>query len=118
MAVEFRLLGDIEICAGERVISVGHARRRYVLGVLLADANRVVSTSQLVERVWGEHRLLANPMGALQTYISLLRRTDGVAGHVTITRQSPGYKAIVSPDAVDLHRFSDLIARAPDGQRR
>jgi DNA-binding SARP family transcriptional activator/tetratricopeptide (TPR) repeat protein len=112
MAVDFRLLGDIEIWAGERVIDVGPARRRYVLGVLLADANRVVPVGQLVERVWGERRLPANPAGALQTYISLLRQATGPAGNVTIARQAPGYKAIVSAETIDLHRFRNLIGRA------
>jgi DNA-binding SARP family transcriptional activator/tetratricopeptide (TPR) repeat protein len=112
MAVEFRLLGDVEIWAGERVIDVGHARRRYVLGVLLADANRVVPVGQLVERVWGERRLPAHPAGALQTYISLLRRVTGIAGNVAIARQAPGYKAIVSAETIDLHRFRDLIGQA------
>jgi DNA-binding SARP family transcriptional activator/tetratricopeptide (TPR) repeat protein len=108
VTVEFRLLGDIEVRAGERVIDVGHARRRGVLAVLLTDANRVVPSGQLVERVWGERPLPANPAGALQTYISLLRRE----ADVTIARQAPGYKAVVRAETIDLHRFRDLIGRA------
>jgi DNA-binding SARP family transcriptional activator len=108
VTVEFRLLGDIEVRAGERVIDVGHARRRCVLAVLLTDANRVVPSGQLVERVWGERRLPANPAGALQSYISLLRREVDV----TIARQAPGYKAVVRAETIDLHRFRDLIGRA------
>jgi DNA-binding SARP family transcriptional activator/tetratricopeptide (TPR) repeat protein len=111
MTVQFRLLGDIEVWAGERVVDIGHARRRHVLGVLLASVNQVVPAGQLVERVWGE-KLPANPASALQSYISLLRRMAGIAGNVTIARQAPGYKAVAEADTIDLHRFQNLIGAA------
>jgi DNA-binding SARP family transcriptional activator/tetratricopeptide (TPR) repeat protein len=112
MAVEFRLLGSVEVRAGGRLIDVGHARQRCVLAVLLAEANRVVAAGQLVDRVWGGHRLPISPVGALQTYISLLRRAVAPAGEVLIVRQASGYKVVVDEDMVDLHRFRSLIARA------
>ena len=112
MVVEFCLLGDVEVRAGGGLIDVGHARQRCVLAVLLFEANRVVAASQLVDRVWGEGRLPASPVSALQTYVSLLRRAMASAGDVVIARQASGYKAVVDADAVDLHRFRSLIARA------
>jgi DNA-binding SARP family transcriptional activator/tetratricopeptide (TPR) repeat protein len=111
MTVQFRLLGDIEMRVSDQVVDLGHARRRHVLGVLLNDANQVVPAGQLVERVWGD-QLPVNPAGALQSYISLLRRAPGIAGNVIIARQAPGYKAIVSAETIDLHRFRDLVNRA------
>src|ERR1700722_12541753 len=90
MTVQFRLLGDIEMRVSDQVIDLGHARRRHVLGVLLNDANQVIPVGQLVERVWGD-QLPVNPAGALQSYISLLRRAPGIAGNVIIARQAPGY---------------------------
>ncbi len=110
--MEFRLLGDIEVLVSDRRIDVGHARQRCVLAVLLAEANRVVPASQLVDRVWGERQLPADPASAVQTYISLLRRATGAAGNVIIARQAPGYKVIVDAEMIDLHRFWDLISRA------
>jgi DNA-binding SARP family transcriptional activator/tetratricopeptide (TPR) repeat protein len=124
MAVEFRLLGGVEARDGERLIDIGHARQRSVLAGLLVDANRVVSAEQLADRVWGGRRTPAHPMSALQTYISLLRRSVAVnrqaeadgqavrAGQVAIVRQGSGYKMTVDPDTVDLHRFRRLVGQA------
>jgi DNA-binding SARP family transcriptional activator/tetratricopeptide (TPR) repeat protein len=112
MAMEFRLLGDVEVRIGGQPIDPGHARQRAVLAVLLTEVNRVVPSDQLIDRVWGERRLPADPPSTLQTYMSILRRVLSPARHVTITRQSAGYKLTADPETVDLHRFSDLIARA------
>jgi DNA-binding SARP family transcriptional activator/tetratricopeptide (TPR) repeat protein len=112
MAVEFRLLGEVEARDGERLIDIGHARQRCVLAGLLADANRVVPFQQLVDRVWGDQRLPARPLSALQTYISLLRRSVAANGQVAIVRQGAGYTMTVDPETVDLHRFHRLARQA------
>jgi DNA-binding SARP family transcriptional activator/tetratricopeptide (TPR) repeat protein len=112
MPVEFRLLGAIEVRDGGRVLDAGHARQRCVLAVLLMEANRMVPVDALVDRVWGEGRAPANPVAAVQTYVSLLRRAlAGVEG-VTINRQQPGYEVVVNAESVDVHRFRGLLARA------
>jgi hypothetical protein len=53
-AVEFRVLGAVEVSVGVRSVAVGHARQRQVLAALLVDANRPVPADTLRERVWGE----------------------------------------------------------------
>lgn len=119
MTMEFCLLGDIEVGDRDRLIDVGHARQRCVLAALLFDANRVVPVHQLVDRVWGGQRLPAGPAGALQTYVSLLRRSVAADGEVAIVWQASGYKVVVV-EAVDLHRFRRLAERgraAGDDQR-
>jgi DNA-binding SARP family transcriptional activator/tetratricopeptide (TPR) repeat protein len=109
---EFLLLGDIQVRAGGRVIDVGHARQQCVLAVLLLDANQVVPASQIIDRVWGDGRLPANPVSALQTYVSLIRRAlSGLEG-VTLTRQPAGYRVSVDALAVDVHRFRHLVGQA------
>ena len=76
------------------------------------DANRVLSSWQLVDRAWGDQRLPAHPMSALQMYISLLRRSVAADGQVAIIRQGSGYKLTADPEAVDLHRVSRLAEQA------
>ncbi len=110
--MEFFLLGNVEVRDGARLVDVGHARQRYVLAMLLAEPNRVVEVGQLVDRVWGQDRLPADPAGAVQTYISFLRRVLTGSGGLAITWQSPGYTLAVDEQAVDLHRFHGLISRA------
>lgn len=110
--IDICLLGDIEVRTAGRLVDVGHMRQRSVLAVLAAEANRVVSSDQLVDRVWGGHRLPVHPTGALATYVSLLRRSLALVKDVAITWRAPGYLMTVSPHAVDLHRFNSLISRA------
>lgn len=115
MATEFQLLGDIEVRVNGGVVDVGHSRQRCVLAVLLIEANRVVSTAELIDRVWGEHRLPGNPRNALQTYISLLRRALTAAGDVSITRQAGGYKLTADAASIDAHCFGTLVRQARGG---
>lgn len=113
MATEFRLLGDIEVHVDGRVIDVGHARQRCVLAVLLVEVNSVVSAAELIDRVWGGHRLPGDPGSALQTYISLLRRALA-AGDVRIIRQGIGYKLAADAASIDVNRFGALVGQARD----
>src|SRR5215475_5811269 len=102
MAVEFRLLGAIEVRDGGTAVEVGHARQRCVLAVLLMEANRMVALDTLVNRVWGEHRAPARPAGTVQTYVSLLRRALAPSSGVAIVWQAPGYRVDVDSEAVDV----------------
>ncbi len=114
MEIRLRLLGPVEALVDGRPADVGHARQRCVLAVLALHANRAVSRDQLVERVWGGRDLPRNPAGAVQTYVSLLRRALSDTGAAVIRRQPGGYALAVEPVDVDVHRFEDLLARARD----
>src|SRR4051794_4573783 len=50
--MEFRVLGPVEAIDEGRAIRLGGAQQRRLLGVLLADADRVVPVSRLVDAVW------------------------------------------------------------------
>jgi DNA-binding SARP family transcriptional activator len=112
MSASFRLLGDIEVCVCEQPVEIGPARMQCVLVGLLVNVNQCVPTDQLVERIWGGHRLPYRPRNALQTYVSLLRRA--LAGKMTIERKQAGYLARVAEDSIDLYRFGQLVRQAAD----
>ncbi|WP_406629963.1 AfsR/SARP family transcriptional regulator [Amycolatopsis sp. WGS_07] len=111
MEIQFRLLGEIEVRVGGQPIDVGHDRQRCVLAVLLAEAGRPVPVGQVVDRVWGGHRLPGRPLKTVQTYVSLLRRALAPAA-VSITHQPAGYRIGVDEQTVDLNRFRNLIDQA------
>ena len=70
MALELRLLGDIEARVNDRPVDIGHARQRSVLAALLAEPNRPIPVGRLVDRVWGQGRMPTDPVGAIRTYVS------------------------------------------------
>ncbi|MFD4208698.1 BTAD domain-containing putative transcriptional regulator [Micromonospora tulbaghiae] len=111
MAVEFRVLGDLDVRIDGRAVRIGHARQQCVLAALLVEPNRVVATGQLISRVWGDEV----PDGAAATlrgYLSRLRQALACADEVRIVRRHPGYLLAVDPDRVDLHRFRELTEQA------
>src|SRR5215204_2354887 len=110
--VEIQVVGPIEAVVDARSIDIGHARQRCVLAVLAVDANRAVSTDQLVDRLWGE----CPPQRArevLHSYLSRLRKVLAPAG-VHIARRHDGYALSVDPDVVDVQVFRSLCAQARD----
>ncbi len=114
MAVEFRLLGDVEVRVDGHAVDLGHTRQRCVLVALLIDSNRVVPVDQLVDRVWSD-QVPQRARNAVSGYLSRLRQVLAGAAEVRITKQPGGYLLAVDPMAVDLHRFDDLITRARRG---
>ena len=54
--MDFRILGPLEVQAGESLLSLGGARQRALLAVLLLHANEVVSSDQLIEDLWGDEQ--------------------------------------------------------------
>lgn len=111
MGVEFRLLGSVEVVVDGRSVDVGPARQRVVLVALLIDANRVVPSSELVRRVWGDDP----PPGSRETlycYVSRLRRVFADIDGLYIARRSGGYVIAADHAAIDLHRFGELVAQA------
>jgi DNA-binding SARP family transcriptional activator/tetratricopeptide (TPR) repeat protein len=114
MAVELRVLGQVEVLVGGTPVDLGHARQRCVLAALLVEANQVVSTDRAVNRIWGEHpprrarQLVSNYLSRLR---SLLSGAAGGGGMV-IQRRGAGYVLLVHPGQVDVHRFRGLVARS------
>jgi DNA-binding SARP family transcriptional activator len=112
--VRFRLLGPLSVLRGDQEVDVGHPKQRCVLGVLLIEAGRPVPTSRLIERIWHD-RPPRTARNALYTYVAQLRAVLAPLG-TPITKRSNGYSIGVDPDAVDLHRFRQLIDRAKRAQ--
>ncbi|WP_410640209.1 BTAD domain-containing putative transcriptional regulator [Amycolatopsis sp. lyj-346] len=112
MAVEFRLLGRVEVRLDGEPLDVGYAQLKSVLALLLIEANQVVVVDRLVDRVWAGRRLPERPRGAIQHGIALLRAALAPVPGFAITWQDTGYRLTADPGTIDLHRFHRLIAGA------
>ncbi len=110
------VLGEFTATRDGVVLDLGGRRQRAVLAVLIMLRDQVVPAERLVDCVWGDH-LPANAPGALQAYVSHLRRRlepDATArqrGGV-IARAGPGYVLRLPADAVDAWAFEAAVQSA------
>ncbi|MFF8657875.1 AfsR/SARP family transcriptional regulator [Streptomyces huasconensis] len=110
-ALEYRILGPLEVLADGRPVPVRAAKQRALLVSLLVDAGSVVPTDTLIARLWDEPPEGAR--NALQNYVLRLRRTLGSTRGAGPIRTCPrGYVIDVPEGALDLHRFDALADRA------
>jgi DNA-binding SARP family transcriptional activator len=110
--MDFRVLGPLEVWGGDRPLSLGGAKQRALLAMLLLDANRVVSTDSLAAALWGEVAP-ERAESALEVHVAALRKLldperDRRAPGVLVTR-APGYLLRVDPEDVDRDRFERLV---------
>ena len=121
--VEFRLLGALEVVAGDRVIEIGSLKQRCLLASLLLRLNRPVPVDVLVEELWGDAPP-ASVQATLQSLVSRLRRAcetpepDGDGDAVRLRGRDGGYVLEAAPDRVDAFRFERLVADGRDAARR
>ena len=106
--MEFRILGPLEVRDGNRSVALGGAKPRALLAVLLLHADDVVSTSRLVEELWGEEPP-ATAQKMVQGYVHALR--GQLDGDVLLT-QPPGYRLRLDASTLDLAEFKRLTERA------
>ena len=122
------LLGPVQWETAAGRVDLGAVKQRTVLAALAVEAGRLVTWTELVDRVWDQASATGS-RGALYTYANRIRRLleaveaaadDG--GPARLACRSGGYLLHLDPDQVDLHRFHRLTAAAedagrPDGER-
>jgi DNA-binding SARP family transcriptional activator len=107
---DYRILGSLEVCEGDRVVAIGGARCRAVLAVLVICANRPVSVGRLIDEVWGDP---APPTAGnvVQGHISDLRRA---LGRGSIETRGDAYVLHIERGGRDVDRFEALATRGAE----
>jgi DNA-binding SARP family transcriptional activator/ABC-type transport system substrate-binding protein len=103
--MDYRILGPLEVAAGERVVPLGAGRQRALLALLLLHRNEAVSSDRLIDELWGGHP----PVTAakiLQNLVAQLRRTLGDGAVVT---RGHDYVLLVAPGDLDVDTFEVLV---------
>ena len=108
--LEIGLLGPVECRVDGEVVALRGTTSRTLLARLALSPGRAVSTSELVEVLWGEDPP-ADAAGNLQSYLSRLRR---VIGRERLVRTGVGYQLRVTPADVDVGRVTALVGRTRD----
>ncbi|MDX2548883.1 AfsR/SARP family transcriptional regulator [Streptomyces sp. WI04-05B] len=119
--MRYELLGNLRVVDGPQISSIGAQKIEILFATLLANADHVVSSSQLMNEIWGKQpprRALAG----LHVYVSELRkflhRPDRAQSPI-ITRV-PGYGLRLDGDELDSEIFLALagVARRLVRERR
>ncbi|MGI5239012.1 BTAD domain-containing putative transcriptional regulator [Dactylosporangium sp. CA-139066] len=116
MELSISVLGNMTATLRDEPVDLGGRRQRAVLAVLVLNRGDIVPTDRLIDCVWAD-RPPANAAGALQAYVSHLRRrlepggTARARGNVIASRP-PGYAVSLDPEAVDAWRFDAIVQRA------
>ena len=113
-ALEFRVLGPLEVRRDGEVVAIPAPKQRALLGLLLLHANEPVAQEELIELLWGD---FAPPTAraSLQNQVHGIRR---LLGGEVVERQAAGYVVHVESGRLDLERFEQLVAEARHAEPR
>src|SRR5689334_1975813 len=101
-AMEFQILGPLEVRCDGRLVALGGHRPRAVLAVLLVHANEPVSAERLAAAVWGEDAP-RETVRTVQVHVSRLRKA--LADDSVLTSTPAGYRLRVRAGELDAERF-------------
>lgn len=116
--MEVRVLGPVEAIRGGKPLPIGRPRWRALLAALALRASRPLTVEQLIDALWDTDP----PVSArrtLHSHVARLRRAlepdrePRTPPEVLVTVPG-GYMLDLEPDAVDAHRFAELV----EGGRR
>ena len=107
-AALFRILGPLEVRAGEGWTKIGAAKQRSVLATLLLRPGEPVSTDVLIDQVWPE-KPPAKAANLLSVYVHHLRKRIGDAGGRVLVTRAPGYQLVLGPGELDADQFAGLV---------
>jgi YVTN family beta-propeller protein len=105
--IDFRILGPLEAVDRDGPMALGGPKQKALLALLLLHRNQLVSTSRLIDELWGE-RPPPTAIKIVQGYISNLRK---VLGDGVLVTRGHGYVLHMQPGAVDVDRFESLAAQ-------
>jgi DNA-binding SARP family transcriptional activator len=107
--MRFRLLGPLEIQAGEDDWrGIGAPKWRSVLAALLINAGQIVPADSLINEVWGETPP-AKAGNLISIYVLRLRRLLGDTDSTILVTRAPGYLLRLRPGDTDAQVFEALV---------
>ena len=115
MAVEFGILGPLEVRTASDVVPVRRGLPRTLLVTLLIRPRQTVLSDFLIDLLWAGE-LPRNPANALQIQVSYLRKTLGSAEPAAsslLETRAGGYALGVDPAAIDANRFESAVRGLP-----
>ena len=105
VGMEFRILGPIEVTGAGNTVSLAGRREGALLAALVLGAGEVVSADRLIDALWRDRP----PRSAAKTLQNCVLRLRKTLGANVIETRPGGYRLVAPGDAIDAHRFEELI---------
>ena len=106
--MRFRLLGPLEIRAGEDWLGIGAPKWRAVLAALLINGGQIVPADVLINEVWPDTPP-AKAGNLISIYVLRLRRLLGDTDSTLLVTRAPGYLLRLAPGDTDAQVFESLV---------
>ena len=108
-----QVLGPLRLWRDGVELDSGPPQQAYLLALLLVRAGRPISTSELIDLIWGDD-VPASAVNILQKYVGSLRRLlePAVPARESgsyLQRRGNGYLFAANPDVLDVVRFRQLV---------
>lgn len=115
MNLQCRIFGETELVLDGQPLAMGtSAKTRGLLGVLLLNAGRPVTFSELVRWLWDHNDMPDDERTSIHNYLTRLRgifKKAGLQPPVQWKRATNSYVIALDPLRVDYHRSKDLYHR-------
>ncbi|WP_307834071.1 ATP-binding protein [Paractinoplanes lichenicola] len=112
--LRLQVLGPLRLWRDGAELDAGPRQQAFLLALLLVRAGRPVSTSELIDVIWGEDAP-ASALNILQKYVGALRRilepdlpARGPGSY--LQRRGNGYLFVPGPGMLDVVTFRTLVA--------
>ncbi|XVU21237.1 AfsR/SARP family transcriptional regulator [Actinoplanes sp. CA-054009] len=114
--LRLQVLGPLRIWRDGAELNAGPRQQAYLLALLLARVGRPVSTSELIDLMWGDD-VPGSALNIIQKYVGALRRIlePAVPSRTTgsyLHRRGNAYLFTAPPGTVDLVSFRELVSAA------
>jgi SARP family transcriptional regulator, regulator of embCAB operon len=105
------MLGPLRVSNGENSSFISAQKVETLLAVLLIRSDQVVTTSQLMNEIWGED-VPRRAMAGIHVYISQIRKFLSCLGKLEdpIVTRPPGYMLRLGSDELDFHSFLNQVS--------
>lgn len=122
MAVQVRVLGDLEVVVDDGPVDLGGPKPRALLALLVAADGHPVPVERLVDQMWGEDPP-ARVEASMQSYVARLRRVlepgrDPRSPARVLRTHAGGYSLDTAEADLDARRFTELLRHARATARR
>ncbi|MEU2777502.1 BTAD domain-containing putative transcriptional regulator [Streptomyces sp. NPDC007162] len=119
--MHFAVLGPVRAWRADAELRLGPPQQQAFAALLLASADRPVSTTEVVDTLWGQDPP-PSAVNVVRRYVGALRRVlePGLPRMATgswLLREGGGYRLDVDATTLDLLRFRDLRTQARAADR-